>query len=108
MDFELSEDQRLLTDSIARLLSDSYGFATRRTYMAEPAGWSTKLWSQYAELGLLGLPIAEEHGGFGGGPVDVMLVMEQFGRVLALEPYLATIVLGATALRLAGSQAQIL
>ncbi len=106
MDFELSEDQRLLTDSVARLLADSYGFATRRGYMAEPAGWSAKLWAQYAELGLLGLPIAEEHGGFGGGPVDVMLVMEQFGRVLALEPYLATVVLGATALKLAGSPAQ--
>jgi len=106
MDFELSEDQRLLTDSVSRLLSDTYGFATRRTYMAEPAGWSTRLWSQYAELGLLGLPIEEQHGGFGGNAVDIMLIMEQFGRVLALEPYLATIVLGVTALRHAASPAQ--
>ena len=52
------------------------------------------MWSQYAELGLLGLPFAEEHGGFGGGGVEVMLVMEAFGRVLVLEPYLATVVLG--------------
>jgi alkylation response protein AidB-like acyl-CoA dehydrogenase len=62
--------------------------------------------SQYAELGLLGLPFAESYGGFGGGPIDVMLVMEAFGRVLALEPYLATVVLGGTALHLAGNEAQ--
>ena len=106
MDFELSEDQRLLKDSISRLLADGYGFTTRRGYMKEPQGWSAKLWNQYAELGLLGLPIDEKYGGFGGGAVDVMLVMEEFGRVLALEPFLASVVLGTTALRLAGSDAQ--
>ena len=106
MDFELSEDQRLLKDSISRLLSDTYSFAARRGYMAEANGWSSKLWQQYAELGLLGLPIDERYGGFGGGPEDVMLVMEEFGRVLALEPFLASIVLGVSALKLAGSEAQ--
>jgi alkylation response protein AidB-like acyl-CoA dehydrogenase len=106
MDFELSEDQRLLKDSISRLLADNYSFAARRGYMAEANGWSAKLWQQYAELGLLGLPIDERYGGFGGGPVDVMLVMEEFGRVLALEPFLASIVLGTTAVKLAGSDAQ--
>jgi len=106
MDFELSEDQRLLKDSISRLLSDSYSFAQRRAYMAEANGWSSKLWDQYAELGLLGLPIDEKYGGFGGGPVDVMLVMEEFGRVMALEPFLASVVLGATAVKLAGSESQ--
>ena len=106
MDFELSEDQRLLKDSISRLLSDNYSFAQRRAYMAEPHGWSSKLWDQYAELGLLGLPIDEKYGGFGGGPVDVMLVMEEFGRVMALEPFLASVVLGATAVKLAGSESQ--
>jgi len=106
MDFELSEEQRLLRDSVARLLADHYGFDKRRGYLAEPEGWSRSLWAQYAELGLLGLPFAEDYGGFGGGPIDVMLVTEAFGRVLALEPYLATVVLGGTALRLAGSEAQ--
>ena len=106
MDFELSEDQRLLKDSISRLLSDTYGFAARRGYQQEANGWSKKTWDQYAELGLLGLPIAEDYGGFGGGPVDVMLVMEEIGRVLALEPYLASVVLGATAVKLAGSESQ--
>src|ERR1700745_2714466 len=106
MDFELTEEQRLLRQAVERLLTHLYGFASRRPYLAEPDGWSRALWAQYAELGLLGLPFAEKHGGFGGGPIEVMLVMEAFGRVLALEPYLATVVLGGTALRLAGSGAQ--
>src|SRR5271166_4730812 len=106
MDFDLTDEQRLLRESVDRLLADHYGFSQRRSYLAEAEGWSTALWSRYAEQGLLGLPFAEEHGGFGGGAVEIMLVMEAFGRVLALEPYLATVVLGGTALRLAGSEAQ--
>jgi len=106
MDFDFSEEQRLLRDSVDRLLADRYAFDKRRAYLAEPDGWSRAMWSQYAELGLLGLPFAEEHGGFGGGGIDVMLVMEAFGRALVLEPYLATVVLAGTALRLAGNQAQ--
>ncbi|MGH7046572.1 MAG: acyl-CoA dehydrogenase family protein [Stellaceae bacterium] len=106
MDFELSDEQRLLRDSIDRLLADHYGFAQRRGYLAEPDGWSRAMWRHYAELGLLGLPFAEEYGGFGGGAVETMLVMEAFGRTLALEPYLPTVVLCGTALRLTGSTAQ--
>ena len=106
MDFDLSDDQRLLADSITRLLADHYGFEARRSYLKEPAGWSAEMWGRYAELGLLGVPFAEAHGGFGGGPVEVMLVMQELGRVLALEPYLASVVLGGTAIRLAGSAAQ--
>ena len=106
MDFEFSEEQRLLKDSVDRLLADRYGFDKRRGYQTDPEGWSTALWAQYAELGLLGLPFAEEYGGFGGGAVEIMLVMEGFGRVLALEPYLATVVLCGAALRLAGSGQQ--
>ena len=71
--------------------------------MAEPDGWSRELWRQYAELGLTGLPFAEEHGGIGGGPVETMIVMEAFGRALALEPYLATVVLGGGFLRHGGA-----
>jgi alkylation response protein AidB-like acyl-CoA dehydrogenase len=106
MDFELSDEQRLLRESVDRLLSDHYGFAQRRGYLAEPDGFSTQMWSRYAEQGLLGLPFAEEYGGFGGGAIEIMLVMEAFGRVLALEPYLATVVLAGAALRLAGNEAQ--
>src|SRR5712692_7946849 len=106
MDFDFTEEQRLLRDSVDRLLADRYTFDKRRAYLAEPEGWSRAMWAQYAELGLLGLPFAEEYGGFGGGGIEVMLVMEAFGRALVLEPYLATIVLAGTALRLAGSEAQ--
>src|ERR1700728_3158589 len=106
MDFEFTEEQRLLRESLDRLLGDGYGFDKRKGYIAEPEGFSRAMWGQYAELGLLGLPFAEEHGGFGGGGVETMVVMEALGRVLALEPYLATVVLAGTALKHAGSPAQ--
>src|SRR5229473_3271961 len=106
MDFDFSEEQRLLRDSVDRLVADHYPFDKRKTYLAEPEGWSRAMWAQYAELGLLALPFAEEYGGFGGGGIEVMLVMEAFGRALVLEPYLPTIVLAGTALRLAGNDAQ--
>ncbi|MGA8757989.1 MAG: acyl-CoA dehydrogenase family protein [Stellaceae bacterium] len=106
MDFALSDEQRLLRDSVDRLLADHYAFAQRRGYLYEPEGWSRSLWRQYAELGLLGLPFAEDYGGFGGSAIEIMLVMEAFGRALVLEPYLSTVVLGGTAVRLAGSDAQ--
>jgi pimeloyl-CoA dehydrogenase small subunit len=100
MDFELSEEQRLLKDSVERLLTDRYTFDARQRFMQEPVGFSHELWRRYAELGLLGLPFKEEYGGVGGGPVETMIVMEAFGGALALEPFLATIVLGGGCLRL--------
>jgi pimeloyl-CoA dehydrogenase small subunit len=106
MDFDLSEEQRLLKDSVDRLMADRYDFESRRRHGAGPEGFSRDLWRAYAELGLLGLPFAEEHGGFGGGPVEIMLVMEAFGRALALEPYLPTVLLGGGLLRHGGSAAQ--
>ena len=106
MDFELSEEQRLLKESVERLLADRYDFEKRQRYMAEPEGWSREIWRQYAELGLLGLPFDEKHGGFGGGPVETMIVMEAFGKALALEPFFATVVLGGGFIRLGGSEAQ--
>jgi pimeloyl-CoA dehydrogenase small subunit len=106
MDFDPSDDQRLLLESVSRLLADNYNFAQRRTYLAKPEGFSSEMWSKFAELGLLGLPFAEEYGGFGGGAQEVMLVMQAFGRVLVLEPFLATVVLGGAAIKTVGSDAQ--
>ena len=106
MDFDLTDEQRLLKDSVDRLIADQYQFEQRKKYMAEPDGWSRDVWKQYAELGLLGLPFAEKHGGFGGGAVETMIVMEAFGRGLVLEPYFATVILGGGLLRRAGTPAQ--
>ena len=100
MDFEPSDDQRLLVESVSRMLGDTYGFAQRKGYMALPEGYSPAIWSQFAEQGLLGLPFAEEYGGFGGGAQEVMLVMQAFGRVLVLEPFFPTVVLAGTALNI--------
>jgi pimeloyl-CoA dehydrogenase small subunit len=106
MDFEPSDDQRLLVESVTRMLSDTYGFAQRKGYMALPEGYSPAVWSQFAEQGLLGLPFAETYGGFGGGAQEVMLVMQAFGRVLVLEPFFPTVVLAGAALNFAGTAEQ--
>jgi pimeloyl-CoA dehydrogenase small subunit len=100
MDFDLTDDQRLLADSVNRLVSDRYGdYEKRKAYRAEPRGYAAANWSAMAEMGLLGLPLTEEQGGFGGGPVETLIVMEAFGRGLVVEPYLATVVLGLGLLR---------
>ena len=106
MDFQPSDDQRLLIESIGRMLADNYSFAQRKTYLAEPLGFSAAMWSKFAEMGLLGLPFAEEYGGYGGGAQEVMLAMQEFGRVLVLEPFLATVILCGTAIQTAGTDAQ--
>jgi pimeloyl-CoA dehydrogenase small subunit len=106
MDFDVTEEQRLLKDSVDRLIADQYQFEQRKKYLAEPDGWSKDAWRQYADMGLLGLPFAEQYGGFGGGPVETMIVMEAFGRGLALEPYFATVILGGGLLRRAGTPEQ--
>lgn len=106
MDFDFSEEQRLLKDSVERLMADQYGFEDRRRYQGESNGYSADLWARYAELGLLALPFAEEHGGFGGGAVETMIVMEAFGKALILEPYFATVVLAGGILRHGASDVQ--
>jgi pimeloyl-CoA dehydrogenase small subunit len=106
MDFDLSEEQRLLKESVDGLLTDSYDFEQRRKYMKEKGGWSRAVWGRLAEQGLLGLPFAEEDGGFGGGGVETTIVMEALGKALVLEPYLATVVIGGGFLRHGGSAEQ--
>ncbi len=106
MDFDLSDDQRMIKDSVERLIADRYGFESRRALMRNPEGWSREMWAQMAELGLLGVAFDEAHGGFGGGPVETMLIAEAFGRGLVVEPYFATVVLGAGLIRRAGSADQ--
>jgi len=107
MDFDLNDEQRLLKDSVDRMIADLYGFEARRGYRAEPEGWSREMWRQFAEQGLLGLPFAEADGGFGGGPVETAIVMEAFGRALVVEPYLATVVICGGLLRHAASDDQL-
>ncbi|WP_407177132.1 pimeloyl-CoA dehydrogenase small subunit [Bradyrhizobium sp. STM 3562] len=106
MDFDLSEEQRLLKESVDGLLTDAYDFEQRKKYMKEKGGWSRAIWGRLAEQGLLGLPFAEADGGFGAGAVETMIVMEALGKALVVEPYLATVVIGGGFLRHGGSAAQ--
>jgi pimeloyl-CoA dehydrogenase small subunit len=106
MDFDLSEEQRLLKDSVEGLLNDSYDFEQRKKNSASKKGWSDEAWKKFAEQGLLGLPFTEADGGFGAGAIETMIVMEAMGKSLVVEPYLATVVLGGGFLRHGGSDAQ--
>src|ERR1700710_887165 len=106
MDFDLSEEQRLLKESVDGLLGDSYDFDARKKYMAEKGGWSKTVWNKLAEQGLLGLPFSEDDGGFGAGAVETMIVMEALGKALRRGPCLATVVLGGGFLRRGGSAEQ--
>ena len=106
MDFDLSEEQRLLKESVDGLLGSSYDFDARKKYMAQKGGWSKAVWGKFAEQGLLGLPFSEDEGGFGAGAIETMIVMEALGKALVLEPYLATVVIGGGFLRRGGSSAQ--
>jgi pimeloyl-CoA dehydrogenase small subunit len=106
MDFDLTEEQRLLRDSVDGLLTDAYEFEQRKKYMKEKGGWSKAIWGKLAEQGLLGLPFAEADGGFGAGAVETAIVMEALGKALVLEPYLATVVIAGGFLRHGGSDVQ--
>ena len=104
MNFNLSEEQVQIQDSIARFVAENYAFDQRNDVVAMDHGFSVPHWQQFAELGWLSIPFAEEHGGFGGGPVDTMVIMQEFGRGLVAEPYLATVVLFGGLLQAAASE----
>ncbi len=106
MNFDYNEEQQLLADSVRRFLAKDYGFEARRKIVASKDGSSPAVWSTIAEMGLTGLPFSPDYGGFGGGAVDLMGVMEAAGDALLVEPYLATIGLGAQFVARAGSDAQ--
>jgi alkylation response protein AidB-like acyl-CoA dehydrogenase len=95
LDFNFTDEQTMLRDSVARYLQNEYDFDTRRKVVNSEAGWRPEVWTAFAEeLGILGAPFSEEHGGLGGGPVENMIVMEEFGKALVVEPYLSTVVIG--------------
>lgn len=107
MDFEFSDEQRLLKDSVDKLIAPAYDdLGLRKKTAATALGFSEELWGKYAELGLLALPFSEEDGGFGAGTVETMIAMEAIGRGLALEPFFASIILGGNFVRLGGTAAQ--
>ena len=105
MDFALSPDQQLIKESVDRFVAETYGFDARMKVSASPDGFSREHWSTYAELGWLGIALPEERGGFGGTPVETMILMEAFGKGLVVEPFVPTVVLGGTALAFGGTNA---
>jgi alkylation response protein AidB-like acyl-CoA dehydrogenase len=106
MDLTPSDEQRLLRESADRFVGEIYTADHRRKIASEPLGFSADLWKQFADLGWLALPIAEAHGGLGGGAIEVGILMEAFGRGLVSEPYLSTVVIGASLISECGTDAQ--
>src|SRR5580704_1240908 len=106
MNFDLTEEQQLLADSLKRYLANEYSIDARAKIVDSPTGSSEAVWAAFAEMGLLGVPFAEEHGGFGGTAVDVMLVMEALGEGLVVEPYWVNVGLAGRLVARGGSVAQ--
>jgi len=106
VDFSFTEEQDMVRDGLSRLVREQYDWETRRKAIESEAGWRPEIWSQLAELGILGMPFSEEVGGFGGGAVDAMVVMEEFGKGLVVEPFVPSIVCAGGFLKHAGTTAQ--
>jgi pimeloyl-CoA dehydrogenase small subunit len=106
MDFNVTEEQTALQDTLRRFIAKEYGFEKRREFARSPDGFSRNLWRKYADLGVLALPFPEEFGGLNGTAVDTMIVMEAFGPGLILEPYLSAVILCGGLVRDTGNQAQ--
>lgn len=93
MNFNFSEEQNLLRESISKFVQNDYDFDTRREIISKDPGYNPAHWTQFSELGWLTVPFSESTGGFGGGPIDTMIVMEELGKGLVVEPYLSTVLL---------------
>jgi alkylation response protein AidB-like acyl-CoA dehydrogenase len=106
MDIQFTEEQELLRSSVQRLLRDQYDFDARRKIVASEEGYGRSQWQGFAELGLLGAPFSEDIGGLGGGPLSTMIIMQEFGRHLVVEPFVETVVLAGGLLEHAGSDEQ--
>ncbi len=106
MDFNFTEEQEMVRDGLSRLVRENYDWETRRGAVESGTGWRPEIWAQLAELGILGMPFSEEDGGFGGGAVDAMVVMEEFGKGLVVEPFVPTVVCAGGFLKHAGTDAQ--
>ncbi len=106
MDLSFNEVQTMLADSIEKFIANDYDFDTRQKYAGSAVGYSPEVWQTFAELGWTAVNFSEEDGGFDGGPVDLIIVMEQLGRGLVVEPYLANVVLAGGVLKRAANQAQ--
>ncbi|MFB8006108.1 acyl-CoA dehydrogenase family protein [Nocardia sp. NPDC056000] len=106
MDFELTDEQVMLRDTVRDLLARAYDPETRLKVTDTELGWNRDVWRQLAELGVLGLPFSEEDGGVGAGPVEVMVVLEEVGRRLAPEPILDAVLIPGTLIAAAGTEAQ--
>ena len=106
MDFNFTEEQEMVRDGLSRLVREQYDWETRRKAVASSDGWRPEIWAQLAELGILGMPFSEADGGFGGGAVDSMIIMQEFGKGLVVEPFLPTVVCAGGFLKHAGTPAQ--
>ncbi|MEN7341488.1 MAG: acyl-CoA dehydrogenase family protein [Pseudomonadota bacterium] len=106
MDFSITEDQTMLQDSVAKFIANDYDFDSRQEHAATELGFSRERWTEFAELGWTAVPFSEEDGGLDGGAVELMLLMEQFGKGLVIEPYLPCVVLAGGVLKKAGTDAQ--
>ncbi len=106
MDFSFTEEQTLLQDSLKRFVQKEYSFEKRKAILNSPEGFSREVWEQLAGMGVLGLPFAEEYGGFGGGAAETLIVMQAIGGGLLVEPYLATVVLGGGLVQSLGERPQ--
>ena len=105
MNFDYNEEQQLLADSVRRFIQKDYEFEGRKKVVASAEGFSESVWGTFAEMGLTGIPFSPDYGGFGGGAIDLLSVMEAFGEGLVVEPFLATL-MGAHCVARAGSDAQ--
>ena len=106
MDFSLNDVQAMLADSVEKFVTKDYDFESRQKYAASDTGYSAEVWQTFCELGWTSVPFADDDGGFDGGPVETMILMQQFGRGLVVDPYLANIVLAGGILRRVASKAQ--